>query len=307
MAETHLVLGAGAFARAAVRALREQGREVRVLCRRPADLGPGVDLRAGDVRSLGTVLDAAKGVASITHGAAPPLSQWKQDLGPMTDTVVEAAGLTGASLLMPGPNWSIRPIPGVPLPTTLFEPDALDQVIEPGRQRQWIEHQLSQLSETRNVRTLVVRSSDWFGRDVADNLLMRSLRSAKAGGSLSWFAPLDLPHDLVFVEDVARVAIGTLLDPARPPFDVVHVSGHLVDGPGLANAVGEVLGRKVPVRQVRDWELGLRALLDRELWAWRDTAAIWKAGLILDDRDTRARGFTPTPLVEALNRTLRDG
>src|SRR5688572_18147737 len=101
MPRMHLVLGAGGgFGSAMVRALRAAGQPVRALVRDPARarMPAEVEVVRGDATQLASLVEAAKGCESIVHGVNLPFPKWDPGMLQITDHVVEAAGLTGATV-----------------------------------------------------------------------------------------------------------------------------------------------------------------------------------------------------------------
>lgn len=306
----HLILGpTGAFGSAILRELRRRGEPVRVLVRDPARLGGQTDVEVvqGDARVLSTVLEAAKDCQSIFQGINTPLSRWMPELVRAHENAVEASGLSGATLVFPGSMLGLRPIFGVPLPPASWAPMHLDEVSPFGRIRQDLEAQLQQNSELREVRSIIVRSPDWFGPGVDNPLVGPMFRAARVGRPVPWLRDAGVSHLFAYVEDVARVTVELLLRRDRPVFEVFNVGGHLVDGQSWATALGKAAGHPGLKPTVRGG-LGLKllALVDPEAAHLQHHSHLWEGPMLLNDRATRELlpGIEPTPLEEALARSF---
>jgi nucleoside-diphosphate-sugar epimerase len=307
----HLVLGGtGGFGSAMVRALLARGERVRVLARRPADahLPPGVEVVPGDVFEMRTVVDAAKGCDSLTHAINLPYPEWDPGMLRVTDNVVEAASLTGATLVFPGNTYGLKPIYDVPLPVEAQPRDTNDRPCKKGLLRNFMEDQLRQNAELRNLRTLIVRTGELFGERIDNRLVGEMFRSALTGKPIPWYVSPDIGHTFTWTDDAARVAAGALALPNRPVFEILHVEGHLFPnasawGKALAAAAGVPFGG---VRTVAPWQVRLYGLIDREAREFAEMLFQWEGVLRLDDARTRALlpDWTPAPLDDALRATM---
>lgn len=307
----HLVLGGtGGFGSAVVRAFLARGEAVRVLARSPetARLPPEVEVVRGDVTELRTVVDLAKGCDSITHAVNVPYAKWDPVLLHMTDNVVEAAGLTGATVVFPGTIHGLKPIYEVPLPVRTSPRDVNDRPCRKGDVRNQIEDQIRQNAEVRNIRTLIVRTGDMFGERIDNPFVGEMFRAALGGRPVPWFGSRTAGHAFTWSDDAARVAVEYALASDRPVLETVHVAGHLVAdaetwGRALATAAGTAFGG---VQVSRAWQVRLRGLLDAEMREFTELLYQWEAPILLDDSATRARlpHVAPTPLADALAATM---
>jgi nucleoside-diphosphate-sugar epimerase len=224
------------------------------------------------------------------------------------DNVVEASGLTGATVVFPGDMVGLKPVSEVPLPVETLPRDANDRPCRKGSLRNMLEDQLHQNADIRNIRTLIVRSGDQFG-ERSDGWVMGAMfRAALRGEPIPWFVSADVPHVFTWTDDVARVAVGYLLAPSRPVFEIAHVAGHTIPnaetwGRALAAAAGVGFGG---VKVTRPWKLRLRGLLDAESREYAELLYLWEAPFFLDDSRTRALlpDWSPTPLDAALQATM---
>lgn len=286
----HLVVGAGgSFGSAVVAALLRRGEQVRALVRNPASVSfpAEVEVVAGDAMVLSTLTGTAKDCDTIFHAANVPVVRWDPDLVRITDNIVEASGLTGATLVFPGSVHGTLPVPGVPLPPQIAEPTPWDGMPLSARVRQSIELQVQQNTEVRNIRGLIVRSNDWFGAGVRSPFIDATRAAARAGQALPWYGDPSAAHVFASVADVADVAVAVLLMPDRPPFEVINVGGHLFENAAAwAEAVSQAAGRKLGLAVHRSWEIKLRSYFSAEARVMRDFLPQWEGPLILDDTAT---------------------
>ncbi|HND30129.1 MAG TPA: NAD(P)H-binding protein [Myxococcota bacterium] len=306
----HLVLGAtGAFGGAVLRELRRRGESVRVLLRNPEKLPPmeGVEVIQGNAMHRGAVIDAAKDCESIFQGLNTPFSNWRPELVLLHESAIEAAGLSGATLVLPGTFFPARPIFDVPLPPQTWEPMPLDFVSELGKIRQDMEAELIQNSELREVRSIVLRSGDFFGPGVVNPIVGPMFQAALEGKAVPWLLNPDIAHLFHYVDDVAALAVELLGVKGRPAFEVVNVPGHLLNGHEWSKSLGEAVGKgKLGVQGLGSLRLWLEALFSAEGRHRAAALPVWKGSYQVDDRPTRQMlpSLRQTPLEEALRATV---
>lgn len=304
-----LVLGAtGAFGGAVLRALVQQGQDVRVLLRSPEKLKvSGVEVVKGDASNLSSVIDAAKDCTAIYHGLNVPYTAWNPEIMRLNDNVVEASGLSGATLVYPGSLLGVRPITDVPQPPQIWDPMPLDFISPLGLLQEHMEAQFLQNNELRNVRTIILRSGFWFGPGVRNPLAAAMVDGALKNGRVPWLKDPTEMHLFSFVDDIAQLAIALVgLEAEGNGFEVWNAPGHIIDGKGWAEAWSQATGKTVQLWRYREWELRLLNMFSATHADYLARCAAW-GGIILDDRRTlqRVPSAAPTPLVDALKQTLK--
>ncbi|MDP2312698.1 MAG: NAD-dependent epimerase/dehydratase family protein [Pseudomonadota bacterium] len=307
----HLVLGPnGAFGGAMVRALVARGQSVRVLARDPARVRvpDGVEVIAGDALQLTDVVGAAKDCDSIVHGVNLPYAEWDPGMITLTDRVIEAAGLTGAAIVFPGNIYGLKPIYEVPLPPNSPTLDTNDRPNRKGALRNLLEESLALHAEEKNVRTLVVRAGDFYGPGADNGLVGPMFRNALAGKPIQWFGALGNGHAFTYVDDVATVATGILLQRDRPIHDVVAVAGHhFPNAAAWAAALAKAAGQaSLPTQLVAGWKVRLLGLVDRQAREFAELLYQWDGAMLLDDARVRRAlpDWTPTPAEASLEATM---
>lgn len=307
----HLVLGAtGGFGGAMVRALRARDLPVRALVRDPARarLPAGVEVVPGDATRLTDLVGAAKGCDTITHGLNLPYAQWDPGMIDLTHHVVEASGLSGATVIFPGNVYGFKTIYGVPLQPDAPQLDMTDRPNRKGRLRNLLEDHLAQNAELRNVRTIVVRAGDFYGPGVDNGLVGPMFRAAVAGTPVQWLGRADVAHNFTYVDDVAAAAVGLLELADRPIYEVVAVAGETFpNAAAWAAALAKAAGRpSLKVQVVPNWQVKLFGLWNRDAREFAELLYQWEDALLLDDTRTRTLlpDYRPTPPEEALAATV---
>ena len=304
----HLVLGAtGGFGGAMVRALRARNLPVRALVRDPAKarLPEGVEVVRGDATRLGELIDAAKGCDSIIHGLNLPYAEWQPGMLALTDNVVEASGMAGATIVFPGNVYGLKPIYNVPLPADAPTLDVSDRPNKKGHIRNMLEDQLAQNAELKNIRTIIVRAGDFYGPGVDNGLIGPMIRGPLTGKPVPWYGPRSVAHPVVYIDDVATAAVGLLLTPDRPTFEMVGVSGDVFTGDEWAAALGKASGKPATLKEVPHWQVKLMGLFNRDAREFGELLYQWEGPLQLDDSKTRKLlpDWRPTPVEDALAAT----
>ncbi len=297
-----------------VRSLLAHGQAVRALVRSPVRspgagaLPPEVEVVQGDAARLPDLVAAAEGCESIIHGLNLPYAEWDPGMVALTHHVVEASGLTGAAVVFPGNIDGLKPIYAVPLPVDAPIRDTNDRPNRKGVVRNQMEDHLSLNSETRNIRTIVVRSGDFYGPGVDNGRVGPMFRAALAGTAVPWFVSAANGHSFTPVEDVARVATELLLRTDRPRHEVVNVAGEVyTDAAAWAAALALAAGRpSLPVKVYPAWQVRLSGLWSVEAREFGEILYQWDAPILLDDARTRRilPEWRPRPAAEALAETL---
>lgn len=105
--ELHVVVGAaGATGRRVVGHLVDAGHRVRTVTRDGREVGvPGAEAVAADATDVEAISRAAATAAAIHHCAMPPVRRWVPDFPVLTDSLVSAAGRSGARLVHADNTW----------------------------------------------------------------------------------------------------------------------------------------------------------------------------------------------------------
>ena len=197
----HVVVGAtGATGGALVRELVRRGRRVRAVSRGGDATAPaGVERLAADVATTEGAKEAAAGAAVVYHCAQPPYTNWPADFPPLTETIAEGAAAAGAKLVLADNLYLYGPHDG---PLTEDLPAAATG--PKGRTRAEMAGRLLAMHRQGRLRVALGRASDYYGPGgLASVAGERLFRAAVAGRTVRWVGPLDQPHTLSYLEDVA--------------------------------------------------------------------------------------------------------
>jgi nucleoside-diphosphate-sugar epimerase len=212
--ETQVVFGAnGALGAAIVRRLTADGKPVRAVVR-DAELAavllpPTAGVVVKDARVKDMAMDACRGAAVVYYCINVPYNLWPRWMPTITDNIVAAASQAGASLVFPGNVYGYGPLQSVPA----TEQHPLAASSRKGQLRNAMERRLMRTHEAGDVPTVIPRFPDFYGPNVINKVMAPifesalSAPSASKGAKAAWPGSLDVPHDLVFVDDAAAACV----------------------------------------------------------------------------------------------------
>lgn len=284
MTRTALILGAnGRFGRHSTIALERHGWTTRAFDRR-TDTLPG----------------AAKGADLIVYGWNVPYSQWAATVPGLTAQVIEAARVSGATVVIPGNVYVYgRDLPGV------LGPETPHRATHPlGR----IRRELEDAYRRAGVRTIILRAGDYIDVEASGNWFDRMIATKVGKGRVSYPGPLDVEHAWAFLPDLAE-ALARLVErmDALPTFSEHLFDGYTMTGRQLAAALSEATGRPVTAARMA-W---LPILVAQPFWAeakhFVEMRYLWQRPHRLDGSGLASLiGEVPhTPLTEALRQAVR--
>ncbi|MGH3374511.1 MAG: NAD-dependent epimerase/dehydratase family protein [Actinoallomurus sp.] len=199
--DLHVVVGAsGAIGGAVVRELASQGHRVRAVSRHGGGPEiPGVEVHRGDVTAGGATA-ACEGACVVYHCAAPAYHRWVRAFPPMTDAVREGAAAAGAKLVFADNLYMYGPVAS---PMTEDLPSAARNPM--GRVRAEMAESLLAGHRRGDLRVAIGRASDYYGPGGVSTIAGPAVFGAALRGKTArWVGPLDQPHSLSYLPDVAR-------------------------------------------------------------------------------------------------------
>lgn len=311
---TALVLGAtGGLGGELARQLRGAGWQVRALNRsaqRVAERPDDLQWMQGDAMNRGQVVEAAQGAQIIVHAVNPPgYRHWHRLAPPMLENSIAAAKASGARIVLPGNVYNY----GADAFPVLGEESPQHPATRKGAIRVEMERRL-EAAAREGVRSLVVRSGDYFGPRASSNWFSQVL--VKPGRAVKIVTNPGKPgigHQWGYLPDVAQTMLRLIeRDTALEPFARFHMQGHWDDdGTRMIDAITRVAARAqggaAPRRRAFPWWTVRLASplvpLFRELLEMR---YLWEQPIRMDNRRLVGMlGEEPhTPLDEAVRATL---
>jgi nucleoside-diphosphate-sugar epimerase len=235
-----------------------------------------------------------------------PYAEWQPGMLTLTDHVVEASQLSGATIVFPGNVYGLKPIYGVPLPPDAPTLDVSDRPNKKGNIRNMLEDHLAQHSELNNIRSIIVRAADFYGPGVDNGLVGPMFRGPLTGKPVPWYADRATQHPFVYIDDVASAAVGVLLTEGRPTFEIVGVGCDAFTGDEWAAALGKAAGKPATLKVVPHWQVKLMGIFNREAREFGELLYQWDGPLMLDEARTKRilPDWQRTPVEDALAATM---
>lgn len=240
MTGTVLILGAsGKIGKHSARAFAAAGWTVRRFDRQSQDM-----------------TEAAKGCDVIVNGLNPPnYHDWATIIPRITGQVIEAARVSGATVLLPGNVYHFGDRPGIWSETTPAKP-----VSRKGQIRLKMEQDYA----ASGVQTIILRAGNFIDPDgqgcVMSTVYLRSIEQ----GKITLPGPADTRQAMCYLPDWARAAVALAeMRQDLPGFVDVPFAGHTLTARELKSGIEKLRGRDI--RFVRfPW------------WLFRLTGPIWE-------------------------------
>lgn len=283
MSQTVLILGAtGRFGRNAADQFARAGWTVRRFD-----------------RNTDTLNTAAQGADVIVNGWNPPYQDWQRLVPGLTAQVIEAARLSGATVVVPGNVYVFGE--DTPAPWSDATPHQARNPL--GRVR----IEMERAYRRSGVRTIIMRAGDFLDTEASGNWFDRIMIPKLADGRFTYPGAVDIPHAWAFLPDLCRAAV-MLADQRHelPLYSDLSFSGLTLSGEemraGLQRATGRAVRLKkmvwLPLQVVRPvWPMARGILEMRYLWNtphWLDGARL---GQMLP-------GFRMTPVDQVLAQAI---
>jgi nucleoside-diphosphate-sugar epimerase len=279
MQQTVLILGGtGRFGRAAAEAFWNAGWRVRVFDRKTDSLP-----------------EAAMGADVIVNGWNPPYTQWADLLPGLTDTVIEAARASGATVIQAANVY----VYGAGSPETLG-PDTPHAARNPlGRLRIAMEDRL----RSAGIPLILLRAGDFIDTGASGNWFDRVLMAKLAKGRVEYPGNPDIPHAWAYLPDLGRAAVVKAeRRAALPRVEEVLFPGYTLTGRELTRLVAEASGRPVRLSRFAWWPLYPARPFWRMAGGLIEMRYLWNMQHRLDGGRfaEQVPGFRETPVEEAI-------
>jgi nucleoside-diphosphate-sugar epimerase len=251
MDRVHVVFGpTGGIGSAIVRRLVEQGELVRAIARDPEEakeiLPAAAGIVGGSADSADIVQKACQGATIVYDCINVRYSKWAEQLPQLTANIVAGARAAGARLVFPDNVLCYGHLQKTPV--TEEHPRAATS--KKGKIRTEIERMLLEAHRRGEVPVVIPRYPDFYGPFVTNPLVRPMFESAVEGKTATWPVNLDVPHDMVFIEDAAAAAVRLAMDDDAYG-QVWHVPGRgPVTGRQFLGGAFKAAGKKPKMRSV---------------------------------------------------------
>jgi nucleoside-diphosphate-sugar epimerase len=299
----YLITGAtGAIGSAVVRQLAAEGEEVRAFVRDEEKfkrLLPDVSVEVvhGDALNPDDVRRAMAGVDVVFHCVNFPITQFERNLK-AAKVLIEAASAEKPHIVFPGNTWVF----GRPARTPITPDTPLNPPSRIARIKALVDGMLmgSELPVT------VVHLPDFYGPNVVNPLVRPLFENALAGKDITFPAPVDVPHEFIYIEDAARALIAVAGREAF--FGKRYTVGGVepITVRRFAESIYRTAGTKGRVRGMPPWLLRLAGFFNAEAWAASGIMHVFAWDTTMDETALRQdTGFAPqVGYEEGIRRTI---
>jgi nucleoside-diphosphate-sugar epimerase len=302
--ELHVVFGTGALGLAVMRALRADGRRVRMI-NRSARVGFEKDLETevggGDAADPHFTREACEDAAVVYHCVGLPYARWRE-FPAVARGIVEGAAAAEAKFVYGDNLYSYGAVAG---PLREGMPETATTV--KGRIRADVAAALLEAHRAGKVRVAIGRGSDFFGphATAGSALGSRVFESILAGKAAQVVGDPDRLHSYTYLDDFGR-ALVTL----GQREDALGRAWHVPTAPALTTRatvamIAALAGQPARVSTAPGWMLGLMGLFDPQVRELKEMLYEFDADFVVDSSRFEATfAVSPTPLETSLRTTL---
>ena len=242
-------------------------------------------------RKTGDMAAAAKGVDVIINGLNPPAYHaWERTIPAITDQVINAAKVSGATVIIPGNIYNFGNQPGV-----LDETTRQTATTKKGRVR----IEMEAAYRAAGIQTIVLRAGNFIDPDGNGDIMSMLIMRDIAKGKLTAAADPDTLQAYTYVPDWARAAVALAEKRTElATFEDIPFPGHAFTTRQLEQKLSEVTGKTLKITSFPwflmtllspFWELAREMREMRYLYAMPHRIGAAKFEKLLPE-------FSPTPL-----------
>lgn len=200
----HLIIGfTGGIGRATAKALIEKGESVVALVRnlqkaeKYAQGLSGIELIQGDAANLSDIEKALENCSTLFYCANVPYPNWQSEARELLSVSITAAINKKAKLVFPGNVYVF----GKAQQSLVNEGHPHTALTKKGKIRIEMEQMLVRANKESGLRYSIVRMPDFYGPFVINGFYDKIFQNALRGKKLQWFGGLNVPIELIYIED----------------------------------------------------------------------------------------------------------
>lgn len=308
MAKLILLGATGALGQAMAAQLHARQQPFRVVGRSRRRLEqlfggyPEAELALWNPDEPASVRAALRGGDTIIYLVGVPYSAFQLHPVLMRQALDGAIAEQVPRLLLIGTVYSY----GVPRTTPLREDHPREPHTFKGRMRKQQEDLLLAADAAGQIKGAILRLPDFYGPGVESSLMTGAFQAAVKGKPAPLLAPIDTPHEFVYVPDAAAVALRLAAEP-RAYGRAWHLAGPgTITQRQFAAAIFAAAGRPPALRPVGLWTLRVLGLFNRFLRELPEMHYLQTTPVLLDDSALRQLlGAIPkTPYLEGIRATF---
>lgn len=303
------LLGAtGAIGESIAAELRKRNENYRVVGRDRASLDrtfgsdPLAEVVVWNPDDLSSVGTALRGVDAAVYLVGVPYNHFELHPVLMRQTLDAAIAEGVGQMLLVG---TVYPY-GRPQQTPAHEDHPREPHTFKGKMRKQQEDLLLDADAAGKIRGTVLRLPDFYGPRVKNSFLDGVFNAAAKGGTANLIAPIDRPHQFVYVPDVGPVVLDLLQHPEA------HGRWWHLAGDGTASMqeivamVGQLAGKPIKTRAVGLGMLRVLGLFQPVMRELVEMNYLFTDPFIMDDSALRSLlgNVKTTPLNEGLRQSL---
>ena len=304
-----VLLGAtGAIGESIAAELRKRGESYRAVGRDRASLertfgsDPLAEIAVWNPDDASSVRAALRGADAIVYLVGVPYNHFELHPVLMRQTLDAAIAEGVGQMLLVG---TVYPY-GRPQQTPAREDHPREPHTFKGKMRKQQEDLLLEADAAGKIRGTVLRLPDFYGPRVKNSFLDGVFNAAAKGGTANLIAPIDRPHQFVYVPDVGPVVLDLLRHPEA------HGRWWHLAGDGTASMqeivamVGQLAGKPIKTRAVGLGMLRVIGLFQPIMRELVEMNYLLTDPFIMDDSALRALlgNVKTTPLEEGLRQSL---
>lgn len=302
--DLHVVFGTGPLGLAVMRALRADGRRVRMINRSSKvrfDKDLATEVGGGDAADPRFAREVCEGASVVYHCVGLAYPRWRE-FPAIARGIVEGTAATGATLVY-GDNLYMYG--AVDRPMTEGLPETATTV--KGRIRAEVAAFLLEAHRAGKVLVAIGRGSDFFGPHATDATMLGSRVFGRilAGKAAQVVGDPDRLHSYTYLDDFgqALVRLGQRPDAAGQTWHVPTASA--ISTRAIVAMIGEIAGQPARLSAAPGWMIGLGGLFNPLLREMREMLYEFDHDFVVDSsRFESTFGMQATPLRETLARTL---
>lgn len=303
-----LVLGGtGSIGYAFAQELLQQQEQVTLLVRNRQKAEklfgphPTLQLVEGDAQDAALLKTLGAAATHIFHGINYPYEQWEGNMERVTQHVITAAAQHKATILFPGNIYNFG------LTTPITEDTPFAPTTKKGVLRVRLEQMLQQAAEAGMCRVINVRLPDFWGPNVMNEGIAPIFKGAIAGKAMPWLYRNDIPHQLVYTPDAARVFYELVkLQPAEA-YTLYNFAGGVVPSIKAWQAqIAAAAGTRPKYKVYPGWLFKLMGIFSPGMREISEMRYLWQHTLLLNDAKLRRTlpNLPHTPMPQAVSETL---
>lgn len=261
-----------------------------------------VEIVEGDINETAKFRKAAIGKTFIFCGINFPYQEWESKFKPALDTVIKVSKETKATILFPENNYAFGNMSYPIKENTLPKPTT-----KKGAVRLELVQHLKKATEHGDCKAIVLRLPDFFGPNVTNGLMKPIFGNAVSNKPMQWLINADIPHQLAFTPDVARLFYRLTQKKSLPDYYLLNYGGETVSSiKSFCKTVNIHTNQNNEIKVTPKFVLKLIGLISPEVKALKENFYQFENTIQLDDTSFSQAfpDFEKTPLTDAINTTV---